>query len=85
MINVNKLKSKVVERGMNVEDVAKAVGLNPSTMYRRLSVGGNTFTIAEAIKLGEVLGLTGGEMNSIFFAGYVAEMRQDEEGTDGES
>lgn len=72
MVNVDKLKGKMVERRMSVEDVAVAIGLNVSTLYRRLNNGGNTFTIEEADKIAKLLDLTADELNKIFFAQYVA-------------
>ena len=72
MVNVDKLKGKIVERRMTVEMVAESVGMNASTLYRRLSGGGGAFTIQEADKIADVLNLTAAELNSIFFAQYVA-------------
>lgn len=72
MVNVDKLKGKMVERRMSVEDVADGIGLNVSTLYRRLNNGGNTFTIEEADKIATLLNLTADELNKIFFAQYVA-------------
>ena len=46
MVNVNKLKGKIVERGLNVERVAKSLKMNKSTLYRRLE-DGSQFTVGE--------------------------------------
>ena len=72
MVNVDKLKGKIVERRMNVEDVAQAVGIDKSTFYRRLNGGGGAFTIEEADKIATLLSLNPDELNQIFFAQYVA-------------
>lgn len=72
MVNVDKLRGKIVECRMSVEDVAEIIGVNASTLYRRLSGGGGTFTIDEADKIATALSLTADELNKIFFAQYVA-------------
>ena len=48
MVNVNKLKGKIVERGLNVDGLAEKVGMDKSTFYRKLANEGSTFTIGEA-------------------------------------
>lgn len=72
MVNIDKLRGKIVERRMTVESIATAVNLNASTLYRRLSGGGGSFTIDEADKIASALNLTADELNQIFFAQYVA-------------
>ncbi len=72
MVNVDKLKGKIVERRLSVEDVAASIGLNVSTLYRRLNSGGGAFTIEEADKIATLLDLNADELNKIFFAQYVA-------------
>lgn len=72
MVNVDKLRGKIVECRMTVDDVAKIVGINAATLYRRLSGGGGAFTIDEADKIASALSLTPDELNKIFFAQYVS-------------
>lgn len=72
MVNVDKLKGKITERRMSVDVLAAFVGINQSTLYRRLNKGGGTFTIDEASKIASALDLTAAEVNEIFFAQYVA-------------
>ena len=68
MANVLKLKAKIVERDMSIEQVAKSIGIDTSTMYRKLANNGNSFTVAEATNIGLLLELNASEMNDIFFA-----------------
>lgn len=68
VVNVNKLRGKIVEKGFSVEKLAKATELDTSTLYRRLKGGGLTFTISEAEKIATVLELSAVELNEIFFA-----------------
>jgi len=72
VLNINKLKGKIVERGMNVGDLAELLGVNKSTVYRKLQNEGQTLTIAQVDAIANVLELTGEEVNAIFFSQYVA-------------
>lgn len=72
MVNVNKLKGKVVECGMNITELAELINIDKATFYRKLSTNGETFLIREADAIAKALNLTGEEVNAIFFAQYVA-------------
>lgn len=66
-MNINKLRAKIVERGMNVEQLAEAIEIDRSSLYRKL----NTFekiTIGEAGKMKDVLGMSNEEAYEIFLA-----------------
>lgn len=65
-MNIPKLKGKIVERGINVETLAERIGIDRSTLYRKMDAG-ERFTVAEAIKIKDVLDLTNDEAMSIFF------------------
>lgn len=65
-MNIAKLKGKMVEKGMNVDELATKVGINRSTLYRKLD-GGEKITIGEAMKIKKALGLTSEEASVIFF------------------
>lgn len=71
MVNVDKLRGKIVECRMTIEELARAVGVDRATLYRRISGGGGSFTIEEADKIAKVLSLSADELNKIFFAQYV--------------
>lgn len=70
MLDVQKLKGKIVEKGMSVETVSADLGINPATFYRKLK--NNSFEIREADKLIEILALSGEEATAIFFSDSVA-------------
>ena len=72
MVNVNKLKGKIVENGMSVTDLADMIRIDKATFYRKLNANGETFLIKEADAIAKALNLTGEEVNAIFFAQYVA-------------
>ncbi len=67
-IDANKLKGKVVERGLSGSEVATALGISQSTYYRKISKGGTSFTVAQVRKIAEVLNLSSEECNAIFFS-----------------
>jgi AraC-like DNA-binding protein len=73
MVNVNKLKGKIVEKELSIEKVARQMGLHPATLYRRINQDkGTTFTIGEALAIVEILDLTPQEATAIFFSQHVA-------------
>ncbi|OZV12278.1 phage repressor protein [Tissierella sp. P1] len=72
MVNVNKLKGKIVENGLNISELAKKIGLDRSTLYRKLNSDGETFTIKEANLIFRELKLTKVEAMEIFFNYHVA-------------
>lgn len=65
-MNLCRLKGKIVEKGMNVEGLARAIGIDRSSLYRKLN-NFEKFTIGEANQIKEILGLTNEEASSIFF------------------
>ena len=71
MINTNKLKGVIVERGTTQQAVADAIGIDRSTFYRKMKKGGD-FSIKEATKMKEEIPLTDSEAIEIFFNGGVA-------------
>lgn len=66
-MNVNKLKAKIVERGMNVEAFAEAIGIGRSSLYRKLNAS-EKITIGEAQKMKDALNMTDDEAYEIFLA-----------------
>lgn len=67
MINANKLKGKIVECGLSVEKMAKQLGVEASTVYRKMN-GESEFTVGEVSKIAAILGLSDDDLTSIFFA-----------------
>lgn len=72
MVNVNKLKAKMVELEINADELSEKIGMDRATFYRRLSVGGQTFSIKEVDMICKELCLTKDEVNDIFFSQFVA-------------
>lgn len=71
-MNVLKLKGRIVEKGLTLEAVADSLGVDRSTLSRRLSDDGNKMTIGDARKLVDLLGLSPEDAVSIFFTENIA-------------
>lgn len=66
-MSLNRLKGKIIEKGLNVETLAERIGIDRSSMYRKLN-NFEKITIGEAKKIKAVLGLSNEEASSIFLA-----------------
>ena len=66
-MKLNKLKAKIVENGTNVEAVADFIGIDRSSMYRKMN-NFDKITIGEATKLKECLHMTDDEATDIFLS-----------------
>ena len=71
MFNVNKLKAKIVEKGMNMDEFARFTGLTKGKIYRRFKHP-SEITIEEVDKIADVLDVNQDEAVSIFFTQYVS-------------
>lgn len=72
MVNINKLRGKIIENGLSVKDLADNLEMDRSTLYRKMNSEGDTITISDAMKISKVLNLTLEDVNSIFFSDFVA-------------
>lgn len=66
-MNVNKLKGKIAEKGLSVEKLAQQIGVDRSSLYRKLN-NAEKITIGEATRMKEVLEMTPEEATLIFLA-----------------
>lgn len=64
-MDANKLKNKMIANGCTVSKTAELLGMHKSSLYRKLN-GFEKFTINEAAKLKDILGLTDLEALAIF-------------------
>lgn len=71
-MNVLMLKGKVIEKGYTLEKLAERLGIDRSTMSRKLSNSGEDFTIKQADDIVSCLELTPTEATAIFFSQFVA-------------
>ena len=65
-MNILKLKSKMIEKGLNVETLACKIGVDKSTLYRKFNEG-EKLTIGDALRIKTELDLTDDEASDIFF------------------
>lgn len=72
MANMNKLRGKIVENGLSVEQLSEKIGIDRATLYRKIAQGGTNFTIKEAICIAKELNLTIEDIDAIFFNHSVA-------------
>ncbi len=68
MVAMNKLRARMVEAGVSVQELAEKIGMDKSTLYRRISGNGEDFTIREIDDIKVALQLDPSEAVQIFFA-----------------
>ena len=66
-MNANKLRGKIVERGTNVETLAKEIGMDRATLYRKIK-SLDKFTIGDARKIKTALDMSNEEAYEIFLS-----------------
>lgn len=71
MFNANKLRGVMAEKGCSAEKLAGALGINPSTLSRKMS-GISEFTRSEIQIAAAFLKLSARDIQSIFFAQELA-------------
>lgn len=70
-MNANKLRGKIVEKGMNIGEFCKAAGFTRATFDRKLR-GDIEFNREEIERIINALEMTDEELKSIFFENIVA-------------
>lgn len=66
MINRDLLRAKMLEKHISAEDMAKVLGIDRATFYRK--VRNDSFTIRQADTIKQTLSLSLKDANAIFFA-----------------
>lgn len=66
-MNAFKLKAKIVERNMTMEELASSIGISTATLYRKVR-SPLRMTLMEVIKIKDVLDITDKEAIDIFLA-----------------
>lgn len=67
MFNRDLFRAKYIEHGMNSDDVARIMGINPATLYRKMG-GISDFTRNEIQLFRAALQLSPKETDAIFFS-----------------
>ena len=66
-MKLNKLKARIVEKGMNAEGLADAIGVERSTLYRKLNKF-EKITIGDAAKMKAALCMSDEDAIDIFLS-----------------
>ena len=64
--DMNLLRGKLKERCMTQQELAKKIGVDSSTISRKLASDGLKFTVGEVHEIAEVLELSASECKDIF-------------------
>lgn len=64
-MNERELRAIIVREGKRIPDVAKAIGINKATLYKKLR-GKNDFTQSEIVKISHFLNLSPAQILYIF-------------------
>ena len=67
MFQKNEFKAEVVRRGLSLDEVAKAIGINPASLHRKMN-GTSDFYRGDIERIIKLLGLNGEDVIRIFFA-----------------
>lgn len=70
MVNHNKLKGLMVERGLKVEELAKRLNLSRQSTSDKIN-GRRSISLIEAMTISEALGMSKEERDAVFFADNV--------------
>ena len=79
-IDVDGPRARIDEKGLKMQAVADCLEIDRSTLYRWFRNGGKSFRVKDAMRLSELLDLSAGERDSIFFTLRVARNANSDEG-----
>lgn len=68
MVNLNKLRGKIVENGLNIAELSRKIGMDKATFYRKLNENGETFSVREVNAMVKELNINRNEALDIFFS-----------------
>jgi len=71
LVNVDKLRGRIVEHRTSVSELARQIGIDPATLYRKMN-NSESFTIKEADAIVQALSLSKDDAVAIFFNQFVA-------------
>lgn len=68
MVNILKLKARLKEKNLTQEDMAKRLGINPSTLNKKINdEAGEYLTIDEAERIKDILDISTSDIAEYFF------------------
>ena len=75
MMNINRLKGRIVEQGMTIATLAGQIGVDKATLYRKMKADGRNMSIGDACKIAHILQLSPDDATAIFFGELSHDMR----------
>ena len=66
MVDIDALKQEIEDSGMTIKSIPDKLGVNRYTIYNKLN-DKTEFTVSEIERLSDILHLTAGQRNAIFF------------------
>lgn len=70
-INIKLLKEKLSDNRMTVTQLSKELDIDERTYYRKINIGGGSFSIDQVQKIASVLNLSNDECIHIFIKSFV--------------
>ena len=67
MVDTKRLKEEILDYRINIETMAKRMGMDRATLYRKLKGEVSEFTVSEADRIIKELELSPKELMDIFF------------------
>lgn len=64
--NIKLLRDKMANKNISTEDLAKEMGIDASTLYRKMKSEGTNFTVGQMHSIVDALQLTSEEAAAIF-------------------
>ena len=69
MVNIGKLKGKIREKQMSIDDLAESINISRATLYRKLNESdGSKLTVGAVEGISKALDLSTSDLNFIFFS-----------------
>lgn len=78
MINTAELKAEIKRSGMTQEQLAKEIGMNPSTLNKKINNKQSVLSVDEAQKIAKILEIPQEKLIGIFFTLELAYTQGDE-------
>lgn len=79
MVNTREIKAQIRRVGTTQEELAKKLGINPSTLNRKINnEEGQQLTVKEATDMARALEIPRDQLLTIFFAISVEDMQRSE-------
>lgn len=73
MVDIDNLKKEMRKKGWSIEKLSRLLGIDRSTLYRRLLEDGSKITIKDATIIATILNLSKKQVDNIFFKKDVAQ------------